>query len=391
MAEEQSNTPPTIQVTSSGQVPSAPGTNEAEADTSAPQEAIGTSDVPDDVLAEYNAALAANPSLQSNAPNPEWEDYETIIAKNPELMAPVLADKTKAFYKSKDKWECGHESPEIPTDIEKESNDGDGEESDILINECRGLCSNCLDPNTNPALKNETVVDGKVIYMSKNKWECGHEGDETRTDIEKDPLDIQSGKPSILINEVRGICPICMDKWHKLESGDRDGGAERGGPSSDPAGIVSSSPPTYDEALETDGQYGQDDEDCLVAQVGLLDLDDGTAKGKGIERPPGVDSTADESASQGRVEDLRYEARTHEARDDVADDDGCYNDNRDDENGYYDKDDTLHYYKDEGESNGDTPKIEVEIDPNAKVTVEVEVKPHVGHLASESEQKTPGQ
>lgn len=190
-------------------------------------------------------------------------------------MAPAVTDRPKTFFVSKNKWECNHEGPEMPTDIEKETAvDGEGEAPVTLVNECRGLCPSCLDPNTNSALKNETIIDGKVFYISKNKWECGHEGDETRTDIEKDPLDIQSNKPSVLISEGRGICPTCMDRWHRLETGDVDRGAEHDSPAS-----VPSRPPSYDETLEADiqydGQNGDEEEaDRLVAHVGLLDLDD---------------------------------------------------------------------------------------------------------------------
>ncbi|EGC49549.1 conserved hypothetical protein [Histoplasma capsulatum var. duboisii H88] len=281
--------PPTIRSTSAVQIPPTPGTHEPDArsscDKSPPVKTAVVEDVVDDVLAEYNAALAADPSLRSAAPDPEWEDYESILAKNPELMAPAMADRPKTFFVSKNKWECNHEGPEMPTDIENETAaDGEDEGPATLVNECRGLCPSCLDPNTNPALKNETIIDGKVFYISKNKWECGHESDETRTDIEKDPLDIQSNKPSVLISEVRGICPTCMDRWHRLETGDVDGGAEDDGPASCP-----SSPPTYDEALEADTQYddhnGDEEEaDRLVAHVGLLDLDDGPTEGRTIER-----------------------------------------------------------------------------------------------------------
>ncbi|EEQ92540.1 uncharacterized protein BDCG_07660 [Blastomyces dermatitidis ER-3] len=410
MAEKQPTTAPAIPVPSAGQVPSTPGTNEAVTrsltDNSLPREATSIQGVADDVLAEYNAALAADPSLRSATPNQEWEDYETILAQNPELMAPIVANKTNIFYTSKNKWECGHEGPEMPTDIEKETDDDDddGRESTTLINECRGLCPDCLDPDTNPALHKETIVDGKVFYMSKDKWECGHEGEEIRTDIEQDSLDIQADKPSVLINEVKGICPTCMDKWHKLESGDgEDGGDERGGPSAGPAGTASSNPPTYDEALEANGQYDQDDEeDRLIFQVGLLDLDDGPTKGKNAERggaaaeSPGVeDATPSGSGSRMKAtEDAGYETRASTVYDDDDNpDDGYYNNNPVDQRGYDgNKDANYHSSGGEEEISGRKPHVEIEIDSNAQVAIEVEVNPGIDSVKNAGpEQKKPGQ
>ncbi|PGH13001.1 hypothetical protein AJ80_06485 [Polytolypa hystricis UAMH7299] len=91
------------------------------------------------ILAEYNAAIAANPDL---APVPrtqeEWEDFDRLLAENPELAASVPA-KQKAFYKSKDKWECGHENDPMLTDIERDEGD-----DEILINDVKGICPDCM-------------------------------------------------------------------------------------------------------------------------------------------------------------------------------------------------------------------------------------------------------
>ncbi|OJD25362.1 hypothetical protein ACJ73_03264 [Blastomyces percursus] len=377
MAEQQPSTPPAIPVSYPGQVSPTPGTNEAETrsstDNSLPREATSTQSVADDVLEEYKATLAADPSLRSATPNPEWEDYETMLAQKPELMAPVVANKTKTFYIFKNKWDCGHEGPEMPTDIERETNDDDdGGESATLIDACRGLCPDCLDPDTNPALQNETIVDGKVFYMSKDTRECGHEGEEIRTDIEKDLLDIQAGKPSVLISEVKGICPTCMDKWYKLETRDgENGGDERGIPSSGPAGTASSNLPTYDEALEADGQYDQDGEkegeDRLVFQVGFLDLDNGPTKGKGAERgspateSPGIeDATASGSVSQMKATEIvGYETRASTlCAEDDDHDGGYYNNSPVDEKGYdVNKDAAYHSSRGEEEISGRRPHI----------------------------------
>ncbi|PGH06932.1 hypothetical protein AJ79_06405 [Helicocarpus griseus UAMH5409] len=332
----------------------------------------------DDVLAEYNAALAADPSLRSAAQISEWEDYDTLIAKHPELMAPVVVTrKEKTFYKSKDKWDCGHEGPEVTTDIETED-----DEVGILINECRGLCPKCLDPTKNPALKREAVVDGKVYYMSKDKWECGHEGEETRTDIEKDPR----GELSVLINEMRGICPKCMEKWHKLDSKDDNDGVERRGPSCGPAGRISSLP-TYDEAREEEGQLGTDDTaDQLRTQIGLLDLDDGPTKGKGVQGAltPGASVAAGASSSASGLApkvspadgDMAHDIKPNKPPD-FIDDDNYNRGNeghgyQDDNEGYYDKDGRYHYYEDEEEDDVDdtAPKAKTEARPRERQFVE---------------------
>ncbi|KAK2790760.1 hypothetical protein FQN51_002446, partial [Onygenales sp. PD_10] len=294
-----------------------------------------------DILAELNAALAADPSLGAVAPKSEWEDYETLLANNPELMAPVSTPKGETtFYKSKDVWECGHEGPETSTEIEKDSQDGG---SDVLINEVRGLCAKCLDPKTNPALKDSAVVDGKVFYKSKDKFECGHEGPETSTDIELDPRDIGPDTVLVLINESRGICPTCTEKWTKLEAADSDGG-EPGGPSSGPAGLTAPLP-TYDEAWEDNEPPARSDSpfDGAHTQLGLLNLDDGPAKGKvagGTESPPDWSGPETQRAgTRATRENDRYGGN--------ADDN--------DEEGYYDGDGRYHYYDDDYAPDNDDP------------------------------------
>ncbi|KAK2806758.1 hypothetical protein FQN50_005759 [Emmonsiellopsis sp. PD_5] len=283
-----------------------------------------------DILAELNAALAADPSLGAVAPKsqPEWEDYETLIANNPELMASVSTKGETTFFKSKDVWECGHEGPETETEIERDSQD-DG--SGVLINEVRGLCARCLDPKTNPALKDSVVVDGKIFYKSKDKFECGHEGPETLTDIELDPRDIGPDTVLVLVNESRGICPTCKEKWTKLEAAADSDGEQPGGPSSGPSGLAAPLP-TYDEAWENNEPPPRSDSpfDGMHTQLGLLDLDDGPAKGKvagGTQSPPDWSGPEEErAATRATRENDRYD---------------------DDEEGYYDDDGRYHYYDDD--------------------------------------------
>ncbi|KAK2740311.1 hypothetical protein FQN57_006191 [Myotisia sp. PD_48] len=91
------------------------------------------------ILAELEAALAANPDLRAPPPaSGEWEDFEKLIAENPELANPV--GRAKEFYMSKDKWGCGHEGEPTMTEIEREP-----EESGLLVNEMPGICPQCID------------------------------------------------------------------------------------------------------------------------------------------------------------------------------------------------------------------------------------------------------
>ncbi|EEH38203.1 hypothetical protein PAAG_01124 [Paracoccidioides lutzii Pb01] len=403
MASQQPSTLPIVRDTppGAGEIAASPSI-----DSSTPHQLTATGAGADGVLAENKTAIASDPSLRATAPNPEWEDYETIIAKNPELMAPVVTNQEKLYYKSKVVWECGHEGPEIITSIEKES--GDSGELSTFINEYRGLCSKCLDPTSNPAPRNEVVVDGKVFYMSsKDRWECGHDGKEARTEFEGwCPFDIRLVKPSTLINEMKGICPTCMEKWHKLEPTDGDDVAELSVPSCVPGGNCSTLP-KYDGALGSEGQIGENDvaEDYLPTQLGLLDLDDGPTKGKGVAHAATTDKSLQTdfaatgltpAAQKFQMEAMNTENEvnaweTHADADADADADGGENrrylDNRSyeddghekddaDKEGYYGRGGRYCRYNSDGESFGAAPKVEIEIDPNADMTVEVEINSH---------------
>lgn len=183
-----------------------------------------TADDEESILRELNAALAANPALRAATPQPagdgEWEDFQRLLAENPELAAPVVA-----------------------------AGSGSGP---------------------------------KEYYKSKDQWECGHEGEETPTEIERDPSD---GTPAVLVNEVRGICEKCMARWVKLEEAASGAGSVGlGGSSSGPAG-----PPAYDQApIITQGLEVEDDDDLDDDQHderhphGVFEVDDGPGKGKSV-------------------------------------------------------------------------------------------------------------
>lgn len=163
------------------------------------------------ILRELNAALEANPELRAVAPaEGEWEDFDRLLAENPEFAAPVAV--AKDYYKSKDKWDCGHEGQEVQTEIERDPND-------------------------------DTLV--------------------------------------VLINEVRGICEACMAKWLKLEepAAPGAGNVAVGGSSSGPAG-----PPGYNQAQSVQELEIEDDNDLDDGRLvhGALDIDDGPGKGKGV-------------------------------------------------------------------------------------------------------------
>ncbi|WEW58070.1 hypothetical protein PRK78_003537 [Emydomyces testavorans] len=196
-----------------------------------PHAGPNAADDEESILRELNAAIAANPELRAATPRPaegEWEDFDRLLAEHPELAAPV-SSKPKEYYRSKD------------------------------------------------------------------KWDCGHEGEEAQTDIERDPED---GTPALLINEVRGICDKCMEKWANLESASGPGDVQLGGSSRGPAG-----PPSYGQPQSALELEVEDDEEEMHSR-GLIDVDEGSGKGK--SRP-------------GR--DARYDA---DADDDDDDDDSVY-------------------------------------------------------------------
>lgn len=177
------------------------------------------------ILAELEAAMAANPSLKADNPTPtsaQWEDYEDAIANNPDFAAPVAGTNRE-----------------------------------------------------------------KKFYSLKEKWECGHEGEPYQTAIERDGSDDED---ALLISDIRGICPACMDKWTKLEA--RDEGAAGG--SAGPPGL-----PTYDQTWDDVGKANTktpgdlSDDDGLPSsrtrfgrETNLSDHDEGPSKGKGAANAP---------------------------------------------------------------------------------------------------------
>ncbi|EER23886.1 hypothetical protein CPC735_052560 [Coccidioides posadasii C735 delta SOWgp] len=231
----------------------------------APAPAPHAVDDEESILHELNEAIAANPELRAPTPKPaegEWEDFDRLLAENPQLAAPVVASpKSKSFYKSKD------------------------------------------------------------------KWECRHEGEEIQTDIERDPGD---GTPEVLINEVRGICNKCMEKWVNLENALEPDATELGGSSHGPA-----RPPTYDQAQ---GANVLDVEDDDLHPRPLFDIDDGPGKGKGRAgghvRYGSDDEVDDDDRSMYSQEDgFKYPPpglqQRHQGRS-FADDDDDDDDNDDD-------------------------------------------------------------
>lgn len=143
------------------------------------------------VLQELQAAIAANPSLRAATPQPKTDEWEDF-------------DKLMA------------ENPDFAKPVP-------GRE--------------------------------KQFYMSKDKWECGHEGEAVTTSIERDGDD-----QSLLTNDVRGICPTCMAKWTKLESQDEEALVGQGSSSRDP--FNTGGPPAYEPAQE-DNNYSDSGSDTM--------------------------------------------------------------------------------------------------------------------------------
>ncbi|KAI1979273.1 hypothetical protein LOZ53_001091 [Ophidiomyces ophidiicola] len=198
--------------------------------TTAPAEQHATEE-DESILRELQEALEANPELRAPTPRPvdaEWQDFDRLVAENPEFGAPVPVASKPIEY-----------------------------------------------------------------YLSKDRWECGHDGEESQTDIERDPFD---GTPKTLTNDVKGICDKCMEKWVKLESSSVSGNEDLAGSSCGPAG-----PPAYDQLSQSIQKVAEDHHgDDHDKSHGLLDVDStpgkGKAKAKGdISRLSLYDSEADDA------------------------------------------------------------------------------------------------
>ncbi|KAI1933734.1 hypothetical protein LOZ66_006379 [Ophidiomyces ophidiicola] len=200
--------------------------------TTAPAEQHATEE-DESILRELQEALEANPELRAPTPRPvdtEWQDFDRLVAENPEFGAPVSVASKPIEY-----------------------------------------------------------------YLSKDRWECGHEGEESQTDIERDPFD---GTPKTLTNDVKGICEKCMEKWVKLESSSVSGIEDLGGSSCGPAG-----PPAYDQLSQSIQKFAEDHGDDHDEPHGLLDVDStpgkGKAKAKGdLSRLSLCDSEADDEIDE---------------------------------------------------------------------------------------------
>ncbi|KAL1954227.1 hypothetical protein VTO42DRAFT_1507 [Malbranchea cinnamomea] len=137
-----------------------------------------------------------------------------------------------------------------------------------------------------------------AFYWSKDKWQCGHEGEPTKTDVEREAVEgEQDGKDpatgnflpeALLTNEIRGICSKCMEKW-VLPSVKT---VVEGGSSRDPADLPVAKPLPPD-VLDVD----KDEDDKLNTRVRALEIDDGPQKGKhpeGTSPPPPPPPAADD-------------------------------------------------------------------------------------------------
>lgn len=188
--------------------------------------ATGTRDIADQdsVLTELNAAIAADQNLRASTPQSEaeWEDLDHILAENLELAALVPL-KIKQSYSSQTKWECGHESKPVGTDIE----------ADVPL-----------------GAQSTTTGD------SGGGWER-----------------------SMLVDDVKGICPDCMEQWKKYEAGY---GSNIGEGSSHE---IVADPPlcTYTHIQSDDELYSSDegsDTDRLDVHFNQLGIDEDPEKGE---------------------------------------------------------------------------------------------------------------
>lgn len=151
----------------------------------------------DTAIAELNRALEANPDLRGKTPRPpkdEWEDFDKLLAENPELAAPVPSTKpgATAFYYSKDKWDCEHDGEPAKTEIERLPIDGEqdgknpetGEyyEDAILVNAIRGICPKCL---------NKWTVPGGDEAGEQHQHQHQHE----QASSSRDPADFPIAEP----------------------------------------------------------------------------------------------------------------------------------------------------------------------------------------------------
>jgi hypothetical protein len=205
----------------------------------------------DSALAELEAALRDNPELRGKTPPPqqgEWEDFDRLLAENPQLAAPIKPARVSgtAFYYYKDRWECRHENEPVKTAIEREPVPG-----------------------------------------------------------EKDGIDPATGQihpDALLINEIRGICPDCMAKW-AAGPNDRDDEPYRGDSSQDPAGYDPTGVHAGPRADDFDDDDEDDDHARLGRRMGELEIDEGPGKDKytsgGYDGPPPSSQNRELSDDEG--------------------------------------------------------------------------------------------
>ena len=208
-------------------------------------------------VAELNRALANNPELRGKTPPPtqeEWEDFEKLLAENPELAAPVpsSAPNASAVYYSMDVWPCKHESEPYKTSIERVPHDdeqdgvnpatGEFYEDALLINHMPSICPDCI-----------------------RKWTVPEDSDAGEPTSSKDPSELPVAEPLprcvLDIDDGGGEVPVLDQAMNELQIDD--------GPDKNKG------PVGQDLAPEYDNDYASDYSECSLphGDLPLADYD----------------------------------------------------------------------------------------------------------------------
>lgn len=255
------------------------------------------------ILAELEAAIAANPSLRADNPKStpaQWEDYDDAIANNPDFAAPVAsANREKKFFSLKEKWECGHEGNPYQTIIERDGND---DEDALLISDIRGICSACMDKWNKLEERDEGVAGGSAgppgLPTYNQSW---NDAEKVHTKTPGDLSD-DDGNPSSRTRFGR-----------ETNLADHDEGPSKG------KGVVNA-PTDAGERAESPDLYS-DDDDSLVDSDSLSDTSVKSKKQVRIYEPGDSD---DDKTGKGKSMSKKEADSDYGSEDDYDSDEGSF-------------------------------------------------------------------
>lgn len=266
------------------------------------------------VLAELEAAIAADPSLKAENPKSagaQWEDYEDAIAKNPDFAAPVATNREKKYYSLKEKWECGHEGKPYVTAIER---DGGVDDKDaLLVSDIKGICPACMAKWNKLEQRDEGSAGGSGLPAYSESWN-DHGKNRTTT--------ITNTTTTKTFGELSDDDEPASSRRFGRETNltEHDEGPSKGkGTANTPAGGTFNTPNDRDRSASPDPY--SDDDDSIVGSDTLLDT---PIKPKKQVRFYDSDESSDDNTGKGKSKAQKGSGPNYESEDDDYSDDGSF-------------------------------------------------------------------